>query len=99
MSKREEGALTFGETLRLFIHLLVCEFCRRFLKQTNIIGKTAKRAASRESLTSEKKQKMKGIPQSDVSEFLFLCCKVYHSSASNPLYAVILRVAGIRPIP
>ncbi len=59
MSKREEHALTFGETLHLYIHLLVCEFCRRFLKQTNLIAKAAKRAASTESLTPEEKQKMK----------------------------------------
>jgi len=59
MSKREEHALTFVETLHLYIHLLVCEFCRRFLKQTRLIAKAAKRAASNESLTSEEKQKMK----------------------------------------
>lgn len=59
MSKREEHVLTFGETIHLYIHLLVCEFCRRFLKQTNLIAKGAKRAASTESLTPEEKQKMK----------------------------------------
>ena len=59
MSKREEHALTFVETFLLYIHLLVCEFCRRFLKQTNLIAKAAKRAASTESLTPEEKQKMK----------------------------------------
>ena len=58
MSKREERALTFGETIHLYIHLLVCEFCRRFLKQTNIIAKTLKHATSTDSLTSEEKQKM-----------------------------------------
>jgi hypothetical protein len=59
MSKREERALTFGETIHLYIHLLVCEFCRRFLKQTNLITKAAKRVTSIESLTSEEKQKMR----------------------------------------
>ena len=59
MSKREERALTFGETIHLYIHLLVCEFCRRFLKQTNLIAKAAKRVTSIESLTPEEKQKMR----------------------------------------
>ena len=59
MSKKEEHALTFGETLHLYIHLLVCEFCRRFLKQTNIIAKESRRMTSGESLTAEEKQKMK----------------------------------------
>jgi len=59
MSKREERALTLGETLHLYIHLLVCEFCRRFLKQTNIMTKALNRATSIEFLTPEEKQKMK----------------------------------------
>jgi len=58
MSKREDHALTFGETIHLYIHLLVCEFCRRFLKQTNIITKALKRATSNDSLSSEEKQRM-----------------------------------------
>jgi len=59
MSKREEHALTFAETIHLYLHLLVCEFCRRFLNQTKLIAKTAKHATSNESLTPEEKQKMK----------------------------------------
>lgn len=59
MSKKEERALTLKETLHLYIHLFVCEFCRRFLKQTNIISKELKRISSKESLTADEKQKMK----------------------------------------
>jgi predicted anti-sigma-YlaC factor YlaD len=59
MSKREEHALTLVETVQLYIHLLVCEFCRRFLKQTKLITKASKRVTSNEYLTSEEKQKMK----------------------------------------
>ena len=59
MSKKEEHVLTLGETLHLYIHLLVCEFCRRFKKQTNIITKESGRMTSNETLTAEEKQKMK----------------------------------------
>jgi len=59
MSKREENALTFAETIHLYLHLFVCEFCRRFLKQTKLITKASKRVTSNEYLTSEEKQKMK----------------------------------------
>jgi hypothetical protein len=58
MSKREERALTFSETIHLYIHLLVCDFCRRFLKQITLIAKAAKQATSNDSLTSEEKQKI-----------------------------------------
>ena len=59
MSKKEERALTFRETFHLYIHLLVCEFCRRFLKQTNFIAKELKRMTFDETLTPQEKQKMK----------------------------------------
>lgn len=61
MSKREERALTVGEKFRLYLHLLVCEFCRRFLKQSKIISKEAKRLTSSELLTVVEKQKMKEL--------------------------------------
>jgi hypothetical protein len=61
MSKREEHVLTFGETIHLYIHLLVCEFCRRFLKQITLIAKAAKHATSNDSLTSEEKQRMTDV--------------------------------------
>jgi hypothetical protein len=61
MSKREEHALSLAETFHLYLHLLVCEFCRRFLKQTGIIAKEMKRMTSGETLTAEEKQKMKEL--------------------------------------
>ena len=61
MSKREEHALTLSETFRLSVHLLVCEFCRRFLQQTKIVAKAMRRLSSVESLTSEEKRRMREI--------------------------------------
>ena len=59
MSKKEERALTLSETFQLYIHLMICEFCRRFLKQMNIISKGLKWLSSNEILSPAEKQKMK----------------------------------------
>jgi len=58
ISKREERALTLSERIQLFVHLIICEFCRRFLEQTKIISKEARRLVSEESLTEEEKRKI-----------------------------------------
>jgi hypothetical protein len=59
ISKREGHALTLRERFQLLVHLIVCEFCRRFLEQTKIISKEAKRLASEEKLTQEEKRKIR----------------------------------------
>jgi hypothetical protein len=59
MSRREEHGLSLSETFHLYLHLIVCKFCRRFLKQTRIIAKEIRRMTSGETLTAEEKQKMK----------------------------------------
>ena len=58
ISKKEEHALTLREWFQLLIHLIICEFCRRFLDQTKIISKAAGALVSREPLTAEEKRKM-----------------------------------------
>ena len=61
MSKWEESALTFRERIDLVVHLIICEFCRRFLKQTALIRKQALRLESAETLTDEEKNKMQQL--------------------------------------
>ena len=61
MTKKEEHELTLREWFRLYIHLAICEFCRRFLKQTKIISKAAKRLVSDETLSTEEKLSMKEL--------------------------------------
>ena len=61
ISKREEHALTLREKFQLFIHLLICEFCRKFQKQTRIISREAKRLGSPESLSEVEKQNMRKL--------------------------------------
>ncbi len=59
ISKREEHVLTFREKFQLIVHLIVCEFCRRFLEQTKIISREARRLVLAERLTEEEKRKMR----------------------------------------
>lgn len=59
ISKREKHALPFREKFQLLIHLMICEFCRRFLEQTRIISKAAKSIIAEEKLTVEEKVKLK----------------------------------------
>ena len=57
--KKEERALTLRERFQLIVHLIVCEFCRRFLGQTKIISKEAGGLVSEERLSEEEKRKMR----------------------------------------
>lgn len=41
MSKKEEGKLTFTEMVQLKLHLLICSYCTRFLKQTKLMKRRA----------------------------------------------------------
>ena len=53
ISKLEEHALTLCERLQLLVHLIVCEFCRRFLKQTKIISKEVNKLVREERVTEK----------------------------------------------
>jgi hypothetical protein len=37
--KKEEGKITFWESIKLWYHLLYCKYCKRFTKQSAIINK------------------------------------------------------------
>ncbi len=56
--KREERSLTLKERYELLVHLIVCVFCRRFLDQTRIISKAARRLTAKSALSTEEKQRM-----------------------------------------
>jgi len=58
ISKLEEHALTLRERLQLLVHLIVCEFCRRFLKQTKIISKEVNKLVREERLTEKEKREI-----------------------------------------
>ncbi len=58
VSKREERALTIRERFQLYVHLAICVFCRRFIKQTKSISRAAKEILPEEKLTPDEKRKM-----------------------------------------
>jgi hypothetical protein len=58
ISKREEQALTLRERFQLFVHLILCVYCRRFLKQTKIISQAARRLRQAGKLSENEKRKM-----------------------------------------
>lgn len=57
--KKQEHVLTTRERFQLYVHLFLCVFCRRFMKQTKIISKEAGKVLSKERLSEEEKRKMK----------------------------------------
>jgi predicted anti-sigma-YlaC factor YlaD len=59
VSKKEEGKLTWLESIRLRSHLSICSLCRKFELQTAFIGRMAKEAAQQLSLPAESKNRIK----------------------------------------
>lgn len=62
--KKEDGPITVNERARLFIHLLFCDACKQFIKQSALINKLLKRlnnslpADPPHKLSSETKEKI-----------------------------------------
>ncbi len=56
--KKQERALTLRERFKLRAHLKVCEFCRRFLAQTEAISRAVRTMVAAESLMGEEKKRM-----------------------------------------
>jgi hypothetical protein len=58
--KREEGKLTLGKRMLLWLHFCICGFCKFFAKQTKLIGDNAQHLNDfeDESLSESDKEKM-----------------------------------------
>jgi len=63
LSKKEEGKLMPLEKIQLKFHLLICDFCSRFEKQTRFFTKHSGNMHTHSSttLSEEKKEKMKDL--------------------------------------
>ncbi len=56
---KKEGKLTFSQRVGLWVHLLYCNLCRRFVKQAAILDTQAKQVGnSTGTLSADAKQKM-----------------------------------------
>ena len=53
VSKQEEQKLSFGERMRLSIHLSMCKFCKEFEKQSSLIATKTTHLSSVSELTEE----------------------------------------------
>ncbi len=61
ISKRHETSLALREAYDLLMHLLVCKFCRRFMKQTRILIRLMRNLNVDEGLTVEERQKLREL--------------------------------------
>lgn len=50
MAKKEEGKLSFMESIKLSMHTSMCSFCRKFEKQTSTIAIESKHVHAEDNL-------------------------------------------------
>lgn len=62
-AKKEEGKLSFGKRMKLFIHISLCPMCKKFEKQTSKIAKESIHIHAEEDLPVLSKEKIKRIVQ------------------------------------
>lgn len=62
--KKEEGKISYKERIQLAIHLMYCDACKQFIKQSAIINKAMKQLQQKlnthptHTLSTEAKEKM-----------------------------------------
>lgn len=62
--KKEEGKITISERLKLSIHLLFCDACKRFIKQSGLVNNAMQQLHQKlyqhppHTLSKEAKEKM-----------------------------------------
>jgi hypothetical protein len=57
--KKAEIKVTFSEKLKLFLHLIICQYCRLFEKQNKIIDKIISSWKTNKKLSLEHKNAIK----------------------------------------
>jgi hypothetical protein len=57
--KKAEIKVTFSEKLKLFLHLIICQYCRLFEKQNKIIDKIVSSWKTNKKLSLEHKNAIK----------------------------------------
>jgi hypothetical protein len=64
--KKAEINVTFSERLILFLHLLICQYCRLFEKQNKIIDNIVSNWKTNKRLSSEQKNSLKLKIESEI---------------------------------
>lgn len=65
ISRNREKPVGIRAIFRLIIHLLICEYCRRFREQTKIIEKAAAGMESGHHLDDDEKRRMAEVVESE----------------------------------
>ncbi len=68
ISKKQESKLAIGESLQLFIHLLICDVCKLFKTQTNYLLHNIKIHQQTERLNEAAKEKMATVVKDEISK-------------------------------
>lgn len=58
ISRNREKPIGLRARLKLLVHLIICEYCRRFMRQTRTIEIHARKLQSDGALTGEEKKEM-----------------------------------------
>lgn len=58
MAKKEEGKLSFVGRMKLSIHTSMCSLCKKFEKQTSLIGKESKHVHAEDNLPAFAKERI-----------------------------------------
>ncbi|GEM_PF-1790556 len=66
--KREEKSLPFSERIKLFLHLIICEFCRLFDRQHKFLSLQIKNLHSHDTLTDLDKDHMHHLIESAANQ-------------------------------
>lgn len=61
IEKKQEKQIAFSDRIKLLLHLMICEFCRRFQKQSKLISNTVHHIETHHTLSKEQEEKFKEI--------------------------------------
>lgn len=61
IEKKQEKQIAFSDRIKLLIHLMICEFCRRFQRQSKLISGTVSHLQTNHTLSNEQKEKFREI--------------------------------------
>lgn len=64
--QKAEISLSFSDRVRLFIHLLICQYCRLFDKQIKIIGKLISNWKTDKRLSDTEKTHLQNIIEKEL---------------------------------
>ncbi len=60
-AKKEDGLLSFMESIKLTMHTSMCSFCKKFENQISQIGKESKQIRAENNLSESTKEKIENM--------------------------------------